>query len=652
MKKPLLLFILAFFAHTIYSQNFSLTSIDGKTKVSISIDDFITWKVEKYGKAVLPEVNIDLKVNGHLLSKNLKIGRENTVVVEEEFPAFLPLKSSTVLNHFKELQLTFENNFRLDFRVYNNAVAYRFSTSFDRTIEVDEEVMNVHFPNGTTSFFPLEESTYSHYERSYITTKIDTLKNNQFGSLPILFDEQNDVKILFSEADVFDYPQLFLKGSAGNHLSAMHPKAVAETIPQEGSGGDRNVIITEEHPYIARTEGTRNFPWRFFVITDDDTEFIEQNLVLQLSRESQLKDISWIRPGKVAWDWWNANNVFDVDFESGLNTETYKYYIDFASEYGLEYVILDEGWTKSTTEILAFNPDIEVQELIRYGNEKNVRIILWCLWKPLDENMEEILDTYAKWGAAGIKVDFMQRGDQYMTKSYEIIARECAERKLLVDFHGAFKPGGLRKAFPNIISYEGVKGNEHHKWSHDITPTHNTILPFVRMAVGPMDYTPGAMHNTTIENHFINFDRPMSMGTRAHQIALYTIFESALQMLCDTPSAYYKNKETIEYISQIPTIWDETIALQGETGEYVVIARRKDTKWYVGAITNNESRHLELDLSFLPSGEYNATIYRDGINAKKYPEDFTIEEKAVNSSTSLTMNLQNGGGWSAILVKK
>tara|TARA_Y100000815_G_scaffold274566_1_gene309097 strand:+ start:2856 stop:4364 length:1509 start_codon:yes stop_codon:yes gene_type:complete len=498
--------------------------------------------------------------------------------------------------------------------------------------------------------FPLEESTYSHNERSYINTNLDTLAAGKFASLPVFFKEENGTHILFSEADVYDYPQLFIEKSSNGTLSAKHPRAVAQVKPQPGEGGDRNQDIVKEHPYIALTQGKRSFPWRFFVIAKDDGTFLEQDMVLKLSRKQKIDDTSWIKPGKIAWDWWNANNLYNVDFKAGLNTETYKYYIDFAAKNGLEYVILDEGWTKSTTEILEFNPDIDVQELIMYGKEKNVGIILWCLWKPLDDNMQEILDTYASWGAVGIKVDFMQRSDQYMTNSYEKIARACADRKLIVDFHGAFKPSGLRRAYPNVVSFEGVKGNEFNKWSTDVTPQHNTNLPFIRNAVGPMDYTPGGMHNVSAINFLASKERPMTMGTRAHQVALYTVFTSTIQMLCDSPSAYIKEQETTDFIAQIPTTWDETHALDAQVGEYLAVAKRNGNTWYVGVITNWDPRIIKIDLSFLPAGKYKAQVYGDGINADRYAQDYHIKKIDVDNTTTLTAQLAPGGGWSAIIT--
>ena len=490
---------------------------------------------------------------------------------------------------------------------------------------------------------------YSHYEREYITTKLDTLNKQSFCSLPVLFDTKQDVKVFFSEADLHDYPGMFLEGNMDNSLHSIFPKHVLETVPSS----DRDLTITKEADYIAKTTGKRSFPWRVFIISDDDKTFVESNLIYQFSSSIESNDdYSWIKPGRVAWDWYNANNIYGVDFESGIDNNTYKYYIDFASKYGIEYVILDEGWTKSTTEILDSNPDIDIPELISYANERNVDLILWVLWKPLDDNMEEILNKYQKWGAKGVKVDFMQRADQYMVNSYEEIASQCALRKMMVDFHGAFKPAGLRRTYPNVISYEGVKGNENNKWSADANPEHNVTLPFIRMVAGPMDYTPGAVRNATEANFHIDFNRPMSLGTRCHQAAMYVVYESPLQMYCDSPTAYLKEEETISFVSQIPSVWDETIVLDAAVSDYISVARRNGENWFVGAMTDWTNRELEIDFSFLPSGEWQLELMKDGVNAEKFAEDYKKEIITIDNLTKHKIQLASGGGWVGILSKK
>jgi alpha-glucosidase len=414
--------------------------------------------------------------------------------------------------------------------------------------------------------------------------------------------------------------------------------------------GDRGIRITELANYIASTKGTRTYPWRIVSISSDDKQILENNLVYQLSSPNILKDVNWIKPGKVAWDWWNANNIYGVDFKAGLNTETYKYYIDFASAFGLEYIILDEGWSRTTTDVLQARKEIDIEELVRYGASKNVGVILWTLWGPLDKDLDKILDKFMQWGAKGIKVDFMARADQYMVNYYERVADAAAKRKLLVDFHGAYKPVGLNRKYPNVISFEGVRGMENCKWEASITPVHNVTLPFTRMVAGPMDYTPGAMINANKDNFRIVFTEPMSMGTRAHQASMYVLYESPLQMLADNPSNYWRDTAYTSFIASIPTVWDTTIALHAKAGQYLATARRNGNKWYIGAMSDFTKRQFKLPLSFLNNGNYTMTFIADGANASRHASDYRKDNQIVSKGDTITINLESGGGWAAILT--
>jgi alpha-glucosidase len=605
-------------------------------------------------------------------------------------------KDKEIKSVFNELKMSFKGNYQLVFRAYNDGVAYRFVDQEDFSKNIISEMMDLHFLEGSSTFFPWEESTYSHNERLYNRTAISNLKDNDFCSLPVLFVSENG-KVLFSEASLYDYPGMFLEKKSNNSLVSKFPKYVLKTSsavfdPKKGdqklegteNASDRTQIIIEEADYIAKIDGKREFPWRVFITSNDDRTFVESNLITQLSGKSKITDTSWIKPGKVAWDWWNANNVYGVDFRAGINQETYKYYIDFASENNIEYILLDEGWTKSTTQIYEANPDIQIEELIEYASSKNVGIFLWVLWKPLDKDMEGLLKLYSGWGAAGVKVDFMQRNDQYMVRSYEIIAEVAAKHKILVNFHGAFKPSGIERRWPNILSYEGVMGNEQNNWKveqfpysknkYPVDPEHNLTIPFIRMVSGPMDFTPGAMTNvnrydykwspadnsppgfnalgdalSTEDNmHAIN-TRPMVSGTRAHQVAMYTIFESPIQMLCDSPSIYKKEQETLNFITQIPTTWDETVVMEASVSDYIVLARRKGKNWYVAGMTDWNPREFQIDLSFLEDGiDYRAQIYKDGINADRNAMDYKLQKRVMNKNDKFKVNMSEGGGFSII----
>lgn len=652
MKKSILLFCGSLLImYQAYSQNFELNSPDGHLQIQVHISDKISWSaslnenliIEKAELGMdfssLPDFGADPKLKKHAIQN-----------ISAMIYPVVPHKDAEIKDEFAELSLSFKGSYKLNFRAYNEGVAYQFTDENSSSRQVISEQLSLTFPEGSRSLFPQEESMYSHNERQYLDKSLSQISSDEFCSLPVLFVTEK-AKVLVSESALHDYPGMFLRGNGNHTMDAIFPKYILNVIDNPDSP-DRNQRIIEEADFIAQSSGERSYPWRVFIISDDDRTFVESNLTFQLANPCVIKNTAWIKPGKVAWDWYNANNIFGVDFKSGLNTATYKYYIDFAASNGIEYVILDEGWTKSTTEIVEFNPDMDVPELIRYGKEKGVELILWVLWKPLDANLNQILETYKSWGVSGIKVDFMQRNDQYMVSSYERIAKECARLELLVDFHGAFKPSGLRRMYPNVINYEGVKGSENNKWSADISPEHNVTLPFIRMAAGPMDFTPGAMVNRQQANFAISFERPMSLGTRAHQVSMYVIYEAPLQMLCESPSRYYKEQETVDFITEIPTTWDETVVLQGSVGNYIALARRKGDQWFMGAMTDWDARELELNLSFLGEGNYHMEVYKDGVNADRFAEDYRIDILEVNKDSEIKVIMAKGGGWAAIISKQ
>jgi alpha-glucosidase len=406
------------------------------------------------------------------------------------------------------------------------------------------------------------------------------------------------------------------------------------------------MLVTARKDYIARTNGTRTFPWRVFVVTPNDIKLLESDLVFKLAAPNKIADTRWIKPGHVAWDWWNANNIYGVDFRAGINNDTYKYYIDFASKNGIEYIILDEGWYP-LGNVLEQVPGINVPELVKYAESKKVGVILWVVWKSFWDKIDEAVVLYEKWGVKGVKVDFMQRDDQKIVNFYHEAARKTADHHLLIDFHGAYKPDGFGRTWPNALTREGVKGMENNKWSKDISPDHDVTLPFTRMVAGPMDYTPGALKNMDKANFRPNFNRPESQGTRAHQVALYVIYESPLQMLSDSPSNYMKEQETTDFILKIPVVWDDIIGIDGKVGEYLLLARRSGKEWFVGAITNWTPRDMDLDLSFLPAGNYSIDIFQDGINADRYAEDYKHLKNKVKSGDKMKIHLAPGGGWAA-----
>lgn len=649
--KKILVFIWAFAASNLFGQTYELISPDNKLKAEISVKKIIDWSLTFEQNTLVKNCTFSLDFNDKMsFNDKLKV----TKVVKEENSETIfspvPTKFRSQEVRYNKLLLKFKNNLSAEFRLYNEGFAYRIISNQKTDLIVNNEPIQIEFPDKCRVLFPQEESLQSHYERSYVDTSLSALNSGSFASLPLLVQTDNGNNIVISDADLYDYPCLFLEKAEGNILKSKFPNAVLETLPAQ-NGADRNEIISKEADYIAKTAGKRNLPWRVFAIAETDKQLLENQMVFNLSREGNTDDFKWVKPGKVAWDWWNANNIYGVDFKSGLNTETYKYYIDFASDFGLEYIILDEGWSKTTTNLFHANPDIDIEALMNYAKSKDVKIILWVLWKPLYQDIDSILEQFVKWGAAGIKVDFMQRADQQMVNIYELITKKAAEQHLLVDFHGAFKPSGLRRAYPNLMAYEGVKGLEHNKWSKDITPDHNLTLPFIRMLAGPMDYTPGAMRNKQLADFAVSFNCPMSIGTRAHQAALYVVFESPLQMLADNPSNYYDEEDCARFIAKIPTTWDETKAIEAKIGDYLVSAKRNGNNWYIGALTDWDERSFEIELSFLDDGIYSMEMLQDGVNANTFAEDYTINMKTVRQGDVISIKMAKGGGFAAILTK-
>jgi alpha-glucosidase len=440
---------------------------------------------------------------------------------------------------------------------------------------------------------------------------------------------------------------MWLKGAGPCKLSGVWPQYPAE----EKLIRDRDLYVTTVKDYIARTGGTRSFPWRTFVISPTDGGLLESTLVYQLGAPTRIQDTEWIKPGKVAWDWWNDNNIYGVGFRAGINMETYKYYIDFASKNGLQYVILDEGWYK-LGNVLDVVPGLDIKALCEYGKSRNVGVILWVVWKTFQDQMDKALEMYSEWGVKGVKVDFMQRDDQKMVNFYYEAARKTAEHHMLIDFHGSYKPDGLNRTYPNALTREGVKGLENNKWSLDITPKHDVTLPFTRMVAGPMDFTPGSMVNKEKGDFRIVYTRPESQGTRVHQMALYVVFESPLQMLADSPSNYLKEQECTDFISKVPVVWDDIKVLEAKVGDYLLIARRSGKEWFIGGLTNWDPREFHLDLSFLEKGSYVIDIFQDGINADRFAQDYKHTTIDAEQSSVMVIPLAPGGGWVAKITPK
>lgn len=646
MKKHLLSLLAFCLSLNVCGQKvYELQSPNDEIKVTIRLADKIFYKVSSQRELLLDDCSLQLDLKNQKLGEKPKLIGQKRNTVKEQLTPVVPLKFSVVSNEYNQLLLKFKGDYSVEFRAFNEGIAYRFITNKQGNIEVLNEEVNLQFPTNYLLHLQQPGGFKTAYEEPYTHVQSNEWKiTDRMSVLPILIDTKKEYKILMSESDLSDYPGLFLKSTGANGVSSAFPKNPLEF----GEDGDRSLKITKEADYIAKTTGQRSFPWRYFVITKEDKQLLENTMTYRLATKSQLQDVSWIKPGQASWEWWNGATPYgeDVNFVSGYNLETYKYFIDFAAKFGIPYIIMDEGWAATTLDPYTPNPKVDVHEIIRYGKEKNVGVVLWLTWLAV-ENHFELFKTFEEWGVKGLKIDFMDRSDQWMVNYYERVAEEAAKHHLFVDFHGSFKPSGLEYKYPNVLSYEGVRGMEQ---MGGCRPDNSVYLPFMRNAVGPMDYTPGAM--ISMQPNVYQSDRPnsASIGTRAYQMALFVLFESGIQMLADNPTLYYRNEECTRFITGVPTTWDETVALEAQVGEYAIVAKRKGDKWYIGGMTNNSQRQFDLDLSFLKSNaSFQMTSFEDGINANHQAMDYHKKTRSVKRGDKISLQLARNGGFAAII---
>ncbi len=662
MKESVAFLLLLFFAAGSFAQPLTLQSPDGKLQVNVEIKERISFSVSHEQTEVVAASPVSMTLSDGTVwgvnpkLKNKKIQRVNQTITTPIY------KKSEIPEVYNELVLNFKGNYGLIFRAYDQGVAYRFTSAGKDSLFVRNEGVNLNFSQDNQTIVPyvrksdpktFEEQFFNSFENTYSHLKLSELDKSRLMFLPVIVELNDGKKLCFTEADLESYPGLYLNKGKDNSL-----KGVFAPYPKQIKQGGHNMLqglVTEREDYIAKCRGVRSFPWRVFAVSANDRELLNNDLVYQLASPSRVDDISWIKPGKVAWDWWNDWNIYGVDFRAGINNETYKYYIDFASKQGIEYVILDEGWAvNKKADLTQIIPEIDLQELVDYGKTKNVGIILWAGYWAVDRDMENVCRTYSEMGVKGFKVDFMDRDDQTMVDFYYRCAETAARYKLMIDYHGAYKPTGLHRTYPNVINFEGVHGLEQLKWAPaevDMV-TYDVTMPYIRMLAGPMDYTQGAMRNAIKENYRPVYSEPVSQGTRCRQLAEYVVFDSPFNMLCDNPSNYMNEPECTRFIAEIPTVWDQTVALDGKIGEYIVLARQKDGVWYAGGLTNWDKRDLTIDLSFLGEGSYQMEIFKDGVNADRAARDYKKEIVPVPASKKLTVTLMPGGGFAAKIMKK
>ena len=563
-------------------------------------------------------------------------------------------RQATMRNHCNELTLHLKEGLSLVFRAYNEGIAYRFVWE-GKPGRVNKEIVDYRFYGDWNITAPYvsqfdslrHEVQYStSFENQYTTLPLSQLDQSRLCFLPLMVHCDNGVKMCITESALLDYPGLYLHGTGGRPLVGDHaplPRRV-----EQGGHNNLQLLVKEREDYIAEMDRSKVFPWRIMMV-GTDTEIAMNNMSYLLAEPSRVDDISWIKPGKVAWEWWNCFNISGVDFPAGVNNDTYKHYIDFASKYGIEYVILDEGWAvNGEADLFKVVPEIDLPMLVQYAKERNVGIILWAGYYAFERDMKRVCEHYSQMGVKGFKIDFMDRDDQLAVDFYRRAAEMCAKHKLLVDFHGAFKPAGFTRTYPNVLNFEGVFGLEQMKWAPTTVDQmkYDTEIPFIRQAAGPMDYTQGAMLNGGKWNYHPCWMEPMSQGTRCHQLALYIVLESPLNMLCDSPTHYEREPDYTRFVAEIPTVWDETRVLQGEVGEYIVTARRKGKTWYIGGITNWTARDVDIALPLIDLNISDIELYTDGMNAHRRGSDYRHETRGADLPV-MTIHMAPGGGFVA-----
>ena len=658
MKKSLFLLLFLSLGLLLQAKDYVVTSPDGSVTVTVSDGDAVSYWVDCNGVVLLEPSFISMTLQDGTVFGGKDKFRVTRRTVDESFDV-QNFKRARVRDHFNELTLS-AKRYDIIFRAYDDGIAYRFVAKGRKgeTVVVAEQAefafpedWNLYVPYVARDNSSFEPQFFSSFESTYSHHPLSKWEKGRLAILPLTVEAAGGIKVCVTESDLLDYPGMYLyNGNGSTTLTGVYAP-YPDKVEQGGHNMLQGLVRTRKD-YIAKGPASWAFPWRTLIIAREDKQLAESDMTWRLGRPAAAGDWSWVKPGKVAWDWWNDWNLYGVDFEAGINTETYKYYIDFASAHGIEYVILDEGWAVNLqADLMQVVPEIDLPALCRYAEQKNVGLILWAGYWAFNRDMDGVCRHYSQMGIKGWKIDFMDRDDQQMVQFYEKAAATAAKYRMLCDFHGAFKPAGIQRTYPNVLNFEGIHGLENMKWSTSAVDqvTYDVTVPFTRYVAGPADYTQGAMHNATRRNYYPSNSEPMSQGTRCHQLAEYLIFDAPLTMLCDSPSNYMQEPECTDFIASNPTEWDETVALDGKIAEYVVIARRSGSTWYIGALGNWDARDLTVDLSPLGIQHVEGEAFVDGANAHRAARDYRKVETSVHGAV-WKVHLAPGGG--AVLVLK
>jgi alpha-glucosidase len=648
MKKLFLLTLFAFTTFISQAQNYELMSPRGTLAVAIVVNQGIEVTLKKQDLLAAKLSNISMETSpGIANNTDWRVQRiVRNSVNETVFPEIRE-KAEALTNAYNELEIRFRTGNSITFRLFDEGLAYRFSTKARDSLTIYRENLHIAFDEADSVRFQSSGSFNSSYETPYEHEIISGIEKGKLLCLPLLVEKQNGLKVMVAEADLYNYPALWLNSNGNPTFLATNPK-LPNRLTQAGSIYS-HYQVAGTHDYVARVKGTRTYPWRIFAVTDNEAGLVDNNMVYLLATPCALDDVSWIKPGVVLFDWWAKNNIYGVDFKAGINTETAKYFIDFCAEYGFRYFLFDDGWSP-LDNLLSPVDGLDMEEVTAYAATKGVDVMLWVIWHALEKQWDQAFNLFEKWGIKGIKMDFMNRDDQPMVEFYEAVARKAAEKKIVVNYHGAYTPRGLRRKYPNVLTREGLIEFEYNGWTNHANPQHHNLLPYIRMFTGPMDYIPGTVRNSTKDNFRPVGDYPMGQGTRAHAMALWVVLNSPMTMLPDSPSDYYREAECAEFMAHLPVTWDESRLLEGKIEKYTVMARRSGRYWFVGAITNWDTRNIELETGFLAPGKYRLVAIKDGVNAHQRAEDYRKEEKVFTAGEVLNLNLAPGGGWVARII--
>lgn len=651
-------FLLLFCNLSLFSQvkdTIDVFSPDKKIEVKIWMNHSLFYTISYNHKKLLDNSEIDfIPKNKPALSYKNKIENYTLKSVQREIVVPVPERRKKINDQSNELILNFKQPYQVIFKVYDDGIAYRIASKFTDSIYIENEKAHFCFAGSPSVYFPFihkktnADRFHTSFEENYSFLPLKQILDTAIAFTPVLIVPPQNPKIAITESDLLDYPGMFLEGTGTDSFEGvfapfpLEEKSTNEFYSQK--------IVTKRANYIAYTKGTRQFPWRVIMIAPEDKSLPMNDMVYKLASESKLNDVSWVHSGKCTDEWIINTNLFNVPFKSGINTSTYKYYIDFAKNFGFDRIMMDAGWSDNN-DLFKINSEINMDSISAYAREKNIRLSMWTLAETLDKQLEPALDQFQKWGVDFIMTDFIDRDDQKTVQFYERVAKACAEHKIMIMYHGAYSPKGFNRTYPNAITREGVLGSEYNIWSDKVTPSHDLILPFTRMLAGSFDYEPGFLNNAT-KNQFRSIEGiPMSFGTRCHQLAMFVVYDSPIQIFSGNPSQGYLQPDFMQLLGSIPTGWDNTIVLEAKVENYIITARKKGNDWYIGGMTNWTSRNFNISFDFLDDGKYSATICKDGVNADKYASDYSISAFEVERKSNISVHLAPGGGFLIRLIK-